>query len=38
MTFRKSGAHAKIRCIRHKHLNDKLVVADFKYDNNFSNT
>ena len=35
-TYRKSEPYAKIRCIDQKHLNDKLEVADFKYDNNFS--
>ena len=33
--FWKSGPRAKIRCIGQKHLNDKLEVSDFKYDNNF---
>ena len=34
--LRKSGPHAKIHYIGQKHLQDKLKVADFKYDNNFS--
>ena len=35
-TLRKSGPYANICCIGQKHLNDKLEVADCKYDNNFS--
>ena len=35
-TFRKSAPYVKIHCIGQKHLNDKLEVADFEYDNNFS--
>ena len=36
-TCRKSGPYAKIHCIGQKHLDDKLEVADFKYDNNLLN-
>ena len=35
-TLRKSGYYARIHHIGQKHLNEKLEVTDFKYDNNFS--
>ena len=32
----KSGLYAKIHCIGKKHIYSKLEVADFKYDDSFS--
>ena len=36
LTYRKSEAYSKIRSIGQKYRNDKLEIANFKYDNNFS--